>query len=248
MTNKTLFLSWQDNGQTREWFPVGRLDISGDLGPFRFRYIKGATRAKDRAGFEPLMDFPNLEETYESSVLFPLFMNRIIQSQRQDFPEYLERMALPVGAGAADILRVGGGVRVTDNFEVFPKIERNPDGTFESRFFLHGWSHVSPHSQSRIDRLQLGEKLYVTIELTNPVMRMAVQIQTEDYYMIGWAPRYLVSDLVEAIAHSPGEYSAKVIRVNPAPAPSRQRLLVELTGRWPNYEPMVTGDFETLAA
>ena len=93
-----------------------------------------------------------------------------------------------------------------------------------------------------------GENLYVTIELTNPVMRLAVQIQTEDYYMIGWAPRYLVADLVQAIANSPSEYRAKVIRVNPAPAPSKQRLLIELTGRWPDYEPMAAGDFEPLAA
>jgi hypothetical protein len=75
-----------------------------------------------------------------------------------------------------------------------------------------------------------------------------VQIQTEDYYMIGWAPRYLVADLVRAIAQSPGEYRAKVVRVNPAPALSRQRLLIELSGRWINYELMAGGEFEPLAA
>jgi hypothetical protein len=66
--------------------------------------------------------------------------------------------------------------------------------------------------------------------------------------MIGWAPRYLVSDLVHAIANSPSEYKAKVIRVNPAPAPAKQRLLIESTGRWPDYQPMSSGDFEPLAA
>ncbi len=25
--NKTLFLAWQDKEKTREWFPVGRLDV-----------------------------------------------------------------------------------------------------------------------------------------------------------------------------------------------------------------------------
>ena len=101
--------------------------------------------------------------------------------------------------------------------------------------------------QRRIDSLQSGEALYVTIELTNPEAHLAVQIQTQDYYMIGWAPRYLVGDLVHAIAQSPAEYSAKVVRVNPAPAPSKQRLLVELRGRWADYEPMTKGDFELLA-
>ena len=125
---------------------------------------------------------------------------------------------------------------------------RNEDGSFNSRFFLHGWRHLNANAQKRILELKPGENLYVTIELTNPVTRLAVQIQTEDYYVIGWAPRYLVTDLVHAIANSPGEYKAKVVRLNPAPAPVMQRLLIELTGRWGDYQPMSSSDFEPLAA
>ena len=247
MTEKTLFLAWQDKRTMREWFPVGRLDVLPDKGAYRFRYIKGAKRAHDRAGFDALMDFPDLERTYESSWLFPLFMNRIIPAGRKDFPDYLRMLDLPDASEPAEILEVDGGYRATDSFEVFPRIERAADGAFCSRFFLHGWRHVSPDAKRRIDSLQSGESLYVTIELTNPETRLAVQIQTQDYYMIGWAPRYLVGDLVHAIAQSPAEYSAKVVRVNPAPAPSKQRLLVELRGRWADYEPMTKGDFELLA-
>ncbi len=248
MKDKTLFLAWQDKRVTREWFPIGRLDISPGADAYRFRYIKGAQRARSSAGLAPLMDFPDWSRTYESSVLFPLFMNRILQSSRQDFPEYLQMLDLPEGSDAADILTVAGGERATDNFEVFPMLERKPDGSFDSRFFLHGWRYLNADAQNRILRLQPSENLYVTIELTNPVMRLAVQIQTEDYYMIGWAPRYLVADLVQAIANSPSEYKARVIRVNRAPAPAQQRLLIELTGRWPDYQPMSSGDFELLVA
>ena len=127
-------------------------------------------------------------------------------------------------------------------------LERKPDGSFDSRFFLHGWRYLNADAQSRILRLSKGEQLYVTVELTNPVTRLAVQIQTLDYYVIGWAPRYLVTDLVHAIAMSPTEYKAKVVRLNQAPAPSKQRLLIELTGRWPDYQPMSSDDFEPLAA
>ena len=246
MTEKTLFLAWQDKRMTREWFPVGRLDVMADKGAYRFRYIKGAERARDRAGFDALMDFPEWERTYESSVLFPLFMNRIIPAGRKDFSDYLRMLDLPDTSEPAEILEVDGGYRATDSFEVFPRIERAADGAFRSRFFLHGWRHVNPDAQRRIDMLQSEEPLYVTVELTNPETRLAVQIQTQDYYMIGWAPRYLVGDLVHAIAQSPGEYSAKVVRINPAPAPSKQRLLVELRGRWADYEPMTKGDFELL--
>src|SRR5437867_8902378 len=133
MKEKTLFLAWQDKRLTREWFPVGRLDISPGADSYRFRYIKGAQRAESSAGFSPLMDFPDWNRTYESSVLFPLFMNRVIQSTRQDFPEYMQMLDLPEDSGPADILAVGGGQRATDNFEVFPMLERKPDGSFDSR-------------------------------------------------------------------------------------------------------------------
>jgi hypothetical protein len=242
MTEKTLFLAWQDKRLTRAWFPVGRLDVLNGPRAYRFRYTHGAERAHAHAGFEPLLDFPWWKQSYESSDLFPLFQNRVICSDRRDFAEYLRMLDLPETAEAVEILEVRGGYRATDNFEVFPKIDRNPDGSFRCRFFLHGSRHVSAAAIERIDRLQAGETLYVTLELTNPVSGVAVQIQTQDYQVIGWAPRYLVDDLV----HATGEYAARVVRINPSPVPSKQRLLVELSGSWPKYEPMATGDFEPL--
>lgn len=246
MTDKTLFLAWQDKRLTRAWFPVGRLDVLKSPRAYRFRYTQGAERASKKVGFEPLLDFPDWRRSYESSDLFPLFQNRVISSERKDFSEYLRMLDLPQTAEPAEILEVGGGYRATDNFEVFPKIERRPDGSFRCRFFLHGSRYVCPAAIDRTDRLQQGERLYVTLELTNPVAGVAVQIQTTDYHVIGWAPRYLVNDLVQAMAHAPGEYAAKVVRINPSPAPSKQRLLVELSGSWPEYEPMSSGDFEPL--
>lgn len=246
MMDKTLFLAWQDKRVTRGWFPIGRLDLLSDQAAYRFRYTKGAERAHENAGFEALLDFPKWDRAYESSELFPLFKNRVISSNRRDFADYLKMLDLPETADPAEILEVGGGYRATDSFEVFPEIVRRADGFFSCRFFLHGSRHIDDVALKRIEALEQGEQLYVTIELTNPSSQLAVQIQTLDYYMIGWAPRYLVGDLVGAIARSPGDYAAKVVRINPAPAPSKQRLLVELTGRWPEYEPMSDGDFEPL--
>jgi hypothetical protein len=51
---------------------------------------------------------------------------------------------------------------------------------------------------------------------------------------------------VSAIAKAPGDYEAKVVQVNPVPTPSKQRLLVELRGHWPDYDPMTRDDFEPL--
>ena len=249
MSTNTLFLAWQDQRkESRSWFPVGRLDVDGGGSPFyRFRYISGAKRAKRQAGFPLLMEFPRLDEDYRSNELFPLFQNRIMNRARPDFADYLLGLDLSEGADAVEILSVSGGSRVTDSYEVFPKLVKHDDGSFTCRFFLHGWRHVNQSTQERIGRLTEEEELYVTLELTNPATGLAVQIQTTDYHMIGWTPRYLVTDLVAAMAESP-RYSARVVRVNPLPAPSKQRVLIEMRGCWDKHEPMTSEDFVPLVA
>lgn len=246
MNPKTLFLAWQDK-ERKQWFPVGQLDADVNCPLYRFRYIAGAERAHREASFPPLYEFPDLHGDYQSSELFALFKNRVIAPGRADRKNYLDNLALSEDADPVEILSVNGGRRLTDFYEVFPKIEKESDGSFTCRFFLHGWRHVSVHAQKRIESLSPGDELYLTLEITNPATGLALQIQTQDYQMIGWAPRYLVSDLVEAMAESPN-YSAHVVRINPQPAPSRQRALIEMCGLWAKHEPMASGDFVPLAA
>ena len=82
------------------------------------------------------------------------------------------------------------------------------------------------------------------MELNNPTHALAMQIQTMDYYMIGWAPRYLAPDLAAVTA--PNALEVKVVQVNPMPAPSSQRVLVELRGKWTEHEPMSGEDYQPL--
>ena len=247
MSTKTLFLAWQDQDKRKKshpWFPVGRLDVEPSF--YRFRYIGGAKRAEKEIGFSPLIDFPWLHRDYRSSELFPLFRNRVIAKGRPDRTDYLSYLDLSQNATPVEILSVNGGSRVTDAYEVFPKLEKDADGYFTCRFFLHSWRHANKEAQERIDYLKPEEELYVTLELTNPATKLAVQIQTKGYYMIGWTPRYLVSDLAMAMTEGPNDYTAKVVRVNPMPAPSSQRVLIEMRGRWKKHEPMSGKDFQPL--
>ena len=244
---RTLFLAWQ-NKHDRQWFPIGRLDADVDRRRYRFRYIGGVKKAQENAGFAPLWEFPDLEGDYKSPDLFPLFRNRLIAAGRSDRDDYLRNLDLPENADPIEILTVNGGYRITDAYEVFPRLVKNADGSFVCRFFLHGWRHMNRTARDRIDCLKQKEKLYVTLELTNPATLLAVQIQTTDYCMIGWAPRYLVDDLVKAMAESPNRYFAKVVRINPHPAPSRQRVLIEMRGRWSQHEPMTHTDFQPLVS
>lgn len=245
---KTLFLGWQDTIDSRRWYPVGRLEVDPAEHEYVFGYTQGADEARQKSGFAPLYDFPRFGETYRSSDLFPLFKNRVMTPQRRSFQNYLRQLAIKeTDPDPLEILAIDGGYRVTDSFQVFPKIEKREDGAFRCWFFLHGWRHTSESAQKRIGTLQAGENLYVTFELTNPKSTLAVQLQSEDYQMLGWAPHYLVGDLVKAMAHAPGDYHAHVVQVNPVPAPSKQRVLIELSGHWPkNHEPMASEEFQLM--
>lgn len=244
MNDKTLFLAWQDK-QSRQWFPVGQLDADVERQHYRFRYTGGAKRAQREANFPLLLDFPELSGDYQSAELFPLFRNRVIAPGRSDRTDYLNNLDLPESANPVEILSANGGSRVTDAYEVFPKIVKCADGSFTCRFFLHGWRYVNQSAQERINTLNKGEELYVTLELTNPATKLAVQIKTTDYHIIGWVPRYLVADMVAEMV-GPPKYSAHVVRVNPQPAPSKQRVLIEMSGCWETHEPMSDEDFRPL--
>lgn len=251
LTPQTLYLGWQDRARTRAWFPVGRLDVApnGDEDDrrFRFRHVRGAEAARETGGFDSVPGFsPDLSRDYRSRALFPVFRNRVMSPRRPDYGDYLRRRDLDRTATFTEILAVDGGRRVTDFYEVFPRLAKRDDGSFVCRFFLHGYRHTNPDAERRVASLEPDDRLHVSVELTNPTRHAAVQIQTLDYYLIGWAPRYFVHDMMMAMAESKGDYEARVVRVNPAPH-SSQRVLVEMKSRWEKHEPMSGREFEPLA-
>jgi len=244
---KSLYLAWESQQPQRAWYPIGLLLADPSRHLYRFAYTKGAKSANKNAGLKPLDAFPDFKKLYESSELFPLFQNRILSPDREDFQEYVRQLALSPQASPLEILAVSGGERQTDNLEVFPKIERQNDRSFKCRFLLHGWRLLNPQGVERLSRLKPGDALQVAVELNNPATTLAIQLQTvPDYHMVGWSPRYLVRDLIKVL-EEPAHIAAKVVQVNPSPAPSRMRIVVELEGRWPkNYKPMSGPEFQPL--
>ena len=241
---RTLFLAWQAPTD-RAWFPVGRLDADAERSLYRFCYTQGVIGAK-KLGFHPIASFPMLDESYQSSELFPMFKNRILGSQRRDFAGYLASLGLDT-PDPIEILAVSGGERQTDSFEVFPKIEKEADGSFRCRFFLHGLSHMSELAQARAQHLMPGEPLGVSLELNNPKYGLAIQLTSQDYEFIGWTPRYLVTDILKSITKA-HDISAAIIKVNTDGVPLNRRVLVEMKGMLPvDYEPMTDNIFLPLA-
>lgn len=243
----TLYVAWQAPLPTRAWFPIGRLDADLAASEYVFQYTQGALRAQEIAGFAPLMAFPDLQRRYASNELFPLFKNRVLASSRRDFQQYLTWLDLdPSHADPIEILALTGGARQTDSLEVFPKFHRSTDGAFVSRFFLHGSRHVAAAASQRIATLERGEPLQVALELNNPATGHAIQLQTADGHLVGWAPRYLVEDLRMAMLDEV-EVRANVRRVNLVDAPAAHRVLVELTGHGRRtFKPTLKEEFQLL--
>ncbi len=250
---RSIFLAWQapkESRQSKAWFPIGRLDAESEgseISSCRFRYTGGAKRASEEVGFEPLVSFPDFQGDYHSEKLFPLFHNRVLSPKRADFAEYIDWLGLSKEeADPISILSVSGGNRVTDKLQTFPKVETDSKGHFHLRFFAHGMRYLNKDSFARAKKLSPGDKLRVMVEVNNPATRLAVTLHSPDYVMIGWAPRYLVGDLVTCIPNAP-EIEASVAKVNLGHAPVNQSLLIEYSGRAPKGHALMSSpDFSPL--
>ena len=249
---KTLYLAWQDR-ESRRWFPVGRLVWDDDVGgEFGFVYIRGALEAKQAAGFVEIPGFPNLNAEYRSKELFPAFRNRTMHPSRPDRAEYLGHLGLDETRwNAIAELSVSGGASQADNLEVFPAIVPNQAGWFHTRFVLHGIRHLNHDSIEKSGSLEDGDTLRVAFELNNPAATRAVLVMSDDYYTLGWLPRYLVDSMHGGNGWLVSDVKAIVARVNLS-APLSNRILVDFTGRLQSgfnpmkdveqFAPLVTDD------
>ena len=236
---KTLYLAWQDRS-SRRWFPVGRLDqCETEKGGYEFSYIKGAEQAKELTGFVGLPGFPRFDRQYWSATLFPAFRYRVMNMSRPDRPDYLSQLGIDAGLwDEFSELSVSGGHSHSDHFELFPVIEPDVDGCFRTQSILHGLRHTNQHGIEAAGKLKDGDSLRLAFELNNPATKHALLVYTNDYYPLGWLPRYLVDCMHQNSRLLVTDVSLDVERVN-LEAPLSHRLLVSFRGCLPDgFNPM----------
>ena len=247
----SVFLAWQSPNHV--WYPVGRLAYQPAVHgkpEYRFIYTKGAERARREVGFTPIDCFPVFEAEYVSEVLFPLFENRVMDSRRKGFSEYLDSLALPPEyREPIHILAVSGGQRQTDSFEVFPEFERATLGDFEIHFFLHGTRHLGEQALAHISNLHVGQRVQIVREEKNVgTLRPAMRIETLSGNAIGYTPNYLVPDFAYIQDKCIYKEQITVARINLA-NPLDGRVLFRMVACWPpGYSAMMPDDFLPLQA
>lgn len=236
---RKLFLTWQHK-ESRKWFPIGQLTFDDEV--YRFFYIKGAIEAQEAAGFQPLVSFPDFREVYESDELFPMFANRVMPSSRPEYQQTIEYLSLAEDLNdPLAFLARSGGAKVTDNFEVFcyPKIE---SGKFHLHFFAHGLRYLPPCSIERIGQMHREDRILLAHDFQNPFESDALVLRTQDNYIVGFCPSYLLDDMNQVRRKENIEVCVE--RVNNEDAPLQFRLMCRLIfSTTESYKPFSSGNY-----
>lgn len=223
---KALYIAWQDP-QTRLWHTVGRLSRENSM--YRFVYTQGALTSPR---FKYLGRMHDLRQSYWSQDLFPLFSNRVLDSSRPEYPDYVRWLAIdPMQQNdPMQLLARSGGKRATDELCVYPHPEINERGEIELFFLSHGLRYLDEATLQHIDRLQNGDRLTLRHEDDNAYDRFALLLETDKPVTVGYCPRYLSQDLCQIMAVS--DVQLTVERLNPD-APIQFRLLCRAAFRPP---------------
>lgn len=225
-THNSVFLAWQ-SPETRDWHVVGQLNERDD--DYVFKYTKGALKIKH---FIPFSGMDDLKSTYSSKDLFPLFKNRILSSRRPEYPQFMKWLGLDEKESSAmDMLARSGGLRATDNLQVFKRIEISEDGSFNYYFFSHGISYLTDSAKERIANLKEGEKLYLCEDTQNDYDVCAVMIRTGGpVEIVGYCPRY-IAKVIGCFLHSENSKLNVTVESVQADAPSNYRLMCKLEAK-----------------
>lgn len=228
---RRLIVAWQ-HPQTRRYEAVGLLTEMAGL--FTFCYLP---RAQLVPGFPLLPGFPNRDETYTATQLFPLFAQRVMNPRRPDYRSWVVALGLSTAVSAWDVLARSQGHRLGDSIRVFPEPDVDERGHTSASFFVHGLRYRlagDPEVARALLRLRAGDRLRLTREPTNPVNPHAVQV--ESGVSLGYVPDVLADYVGMMLVTALPVASAQ--RINGPDVPPNLRLLVRVTGLVPNgYRP-----------
>jgi hypothetical protein len=225
-TVNSVYVAWQAP-DTHDWHVVGNLQErkSG----YVFNYTKGALCSPKFTKFSGMND---VSQTYVSEDLFPLFKNRLLSPKRPEYPRFISWLGLDgENAKPLEILGRTGGLRSTDNLQIFKRIEVGNDGSFEHFFFLHGLSYLSEASNKRVSDLKPGEDLKLCLDIQNAYDCEAVVIRADKpAEIVGYCPRYFAKFIKNMLIENPQSVALRVEKISDD-APHNYRLLCKMTGK-----------------
>lgn len=237
-TISELLVLWQ-KPENRAMIPVATL--SYDSVSYRFEYLPAA---RTERSFRPLIGFRDLDQTYTSDDLFPLFRERVMDPSRSDFERVVDGLDLdPDAATPWEQLVSSGGGTEGDTLQMTP-MPHEVEGGWECSILLSGIRYLQIKSVQTVDgwtpvygeddferilaAVQPGDQLRVKQELGNKYNPDALLAFTSSDDVVGYLPDWAAKFVKPLLAA--GSFSMKVARVNPARAGWHLRLLVDAHG------------------
>ncbi len=224
-----LILAWQ-NPHNRAWIPVGRLQYKNNK--YIFKYTIGAKRTKD---FVPFARMTDLDNSYESEELLPIFQNRLLSKSRPEYNDYLNWLNWEKdNISPFDELARTGGIRATDSLQLFP-VPEEKNKKYEVMFFIHGIRHLAPSCVERVNHLNQGDKLYLMRDIQNTFDPRALALKIDNPpEIVGYCPKFFVQDFGKLIdTNGPQNVEVSVIKVN-VNSPLQFKLLCKFSTPWPS--------------
>ena len=221
-----LYIAWQDP-QSRLWHTVGQLSRENSL--YTFAYTRGAL-ASPR--FKYLGRMRDVHKKYYSQELFPLFANRILNSSRPEYRDYVRWLAMNPDKenDPMQLLARSGGERATDELYVYAHPETNDKGELELFFLSNGLRYLDRVNLNRIEQLQVGDHLAFRHEVENEHDCFALVIETAEPIKVGYCPRYLNRDLCQIMDKTTIKLTVERLNLD---APIQFRLLCKAVFKLP---------------
>lgn len=252
--SRDLLVLWQ-HPVTREIVPIGRFSYDG--GEYTFGYTRAAAEVE---GFRPLPGFQDLGRRYVTRRIPAVFDQRVMESDRPDYAEYVASLGLsPADATPWEQIVESGGARAGDTLQ-FMQVPRVAEGRAWARFFANGVRHIADaqrvvggrsvnvtaaQHEAALRSLSVGDAVLIEAEEGNPADECACLITT-DGVPLGWVPRALSAGIRRL--NEAGPVSALVTRIGEPGTPSHLRLVVDLDVEAPSgFEFDVRGRWEPLA-
>lgn len=235
-----LLVTWQQP-ETRAMLPVARLSFDGES--YRFNYLPAA---KSIRGFRPLIGFKDVEKSYESGELFPLFQERVLDPARDDFERVVTELDLdPASATPWEQLVRSGGGSEGDTLQVTPlPHEDHEEWTctalvaglryFQMKSVRTELGETPVYSadgfEAVLNSLEIGSSLVVRKEIENVYNPDALLLFTPDGDVLGYLPDWVARLTTAARIAGGADPAVRVERVNTLDSGWHLRVLVSI--RW----------------
>lgn len=203
-----IYLIWK-NPKTREHCTVGKLSKNGN---FEFSYVKDVSNAI-KYGFKPLLSFEDVEKTYTSDILFPVFSSRLPDKKRNGIKEILLKYDMKEFDDYQLLKKSGAKLPIDDLQFIVPiSDEDEKKQVIEREFYLAGTRYYigcDGKECEKAEDVSLKENVYLVLEPSNEKDKNAVKVVTANNKHIGYVPNFY-SEKVGKLLNEGREYTCTI--------------------------------------